>query len=131
MTEEELIKKLLKIEALHSGATTRGEKLSAFKAKERILKRIEECKPIDPPIEYKFTLQSVWNVRIFIALLARYNIEGYRRTRQRKTTVMARVSVSFVETVLWPEYVEIQNEVDHYFNSKVESIVKELKSKKG
>ena len=42
MTEEELFKKLLKIEALHSGATTAGEKLSASKAKERILKKIEE-----------------------------------------------------------------------------------------
>ena len=39
MTEEELIKKLLKIEALHSGAQTAGEKLSAFNAKERILKK--------------------------------------------------------------------------------------------
>lgn len=130
MTEYELIQKLLKIEALHSGATTEGEKLSASKAKERILKRIEECKPVDPPIEYKFTLQSDWSVKIFVALLDRYNIRAYRKTRQRRTTVMARVSVSFVETVLWPEYVDIQDEVDKYFNAKVDNIVVELKNKK-
>ncbi len=131
MTEEELFKKLLKIEALYSGATTDGEKLSALNAKKRILKRIEESKPIDPPIEYKFTLQSIWNVKIFVALLDRYNIKAYRRPRQRRTTVMAKVSVSFVETVLWPEYVEIQNEVDNYFSAKVDNIVIELMNKKG
>lgn len=36
---------------------------------------------------------------------------------------MTEVSVSFVETVLWPEYLEIQEEVDN--------IVIELKNQKG
>ena len=130
MTEEELILKLMKIEALHAGATTHGEKLSAFKAKERILKKIEEYKPLDPPIEYKFTLNSHWGVRVFVALLDRYNIKAYRRPRQRKTTILAKVSVSFAETVLWPEYLEIQNEVDSYFDAKVDNIVIKLRSQK-
>ncbi len=130
MTEDELIKKLLKIEALYSGAATDGEKASAFKARERILKRIEQCKPVDPPIEYKFTLHNGWSVRIFVALLERYGIKAYRKPRQRRTTVMARVSVSFVNTVLWPEYEAIQDEVDNYFDAKVDDIVIGLKSRK-
>ncbi len=127
MTEEELIKKLLKIEALYSGAATPGEKSSALKAKERIIKRIEECKPVDTPVEYKFTLHNGWSVRIFVALLERYGIKAYRKPRQRRTTVMAKVSISFVESVLWPEYEEIQKQVDDYFDAKVDDIVIGLK----
>lgn len=126
MTEKELIEKLLKIEALHSGAKTEGEKVSAFKAKERILKKIEECKPIDPPVEYKFSLHNEWSVKILIALLRRYNIKPYRKHRQRYTTVMAEVSVTFVESTLWPEYSAIQKEVNEYFNEKVDSIISNL-----
>lgn len=117
-------------EALYAGAATEGEKVSAYKAREKILARIEEYKPLDPPVEYKFTLTSDWAVRIFISLLERYGLRAYRKPRQRRTTVMARVSVSFVEDVLWPEYTEIQDEVDRYFDAKVDDIIINLKSKK-
>lgn len=130
MTDRELIEKLLKIEALYAGAKTDGEKISAFNAKQRILKKIEEYIPIDPPVEYQFSLNNQWSVRLFAALLNRYDIKAYRKPRQRKTTLMANVSVSFVTTVLWPEYLEIQGEVDKYFNEKIDSIVSGFKSSK-
>ena len=129
MTEKELLEKLLKIEALHAGAKTSGERDSAFKAKQRIMKRMEEIAPIDPPIEYTFSLQNKWSVQVFIALLDRYNIKAYRKYRQRRTTVMADVSVSFVEEVLWPEYEEIQSEIDKYFDAKIDNVIDKLKNK--
>ena len=130
ISERSLIEKLLKIEALYSGAKTPGEKNSALKAKERILKKIEEAGSIDPPVEYKFTLTSDWSVRVFVALLNRYGIKAYRRPRQRRTTVLARVSVSFVEKTLWPEYEEIQEEIDNYFDAKIDDIVIRLMNDK-
>lgn len=129
MTENELLEKLMKIEALHSGATTAGEKDSAFKAKQRILKKIEEASSVDPPVEYKFTLHNEWSVRVFVALLNRYGIKAYRKPRQRRTTVLAKVSVSFVEKTLWPEYIEIQDEIDRYFDAKIDDVVIKLGNK--
>ena len=50
MDEATLIEKLLKIEALFAGATTAGEKVSADLARERILQRLQESLPQDPPV---------------------------------------------------------------------------------
>lgn len=129
VTDRDLLEKLMKIEALHAGAKTDGERDSAFKAKQRILKKIQDAVVVDPPIEYKFTLHNGWSVRVFVALLERYGIKPYRRPKQRRTTVLAKVSVSFVDNVLWPEYLEIQDEIDNYFDAKIDNVVIRLKNK--
>ena len=49
MTEErQLIKKLQSIESLFAGATTPGERKAATNALERIRKRLEENRKVDP-----------------------------------------------------------------------------------
>ena len=55
MDEATLIEKLLKIESLFAGAATEGERTSAERSRQRILKRLDELLPQDPPVEYKFT----------------------------------------------------------------------------
>jgi hypothetical protein len=59
MNESILIEKLMKVEALFAGATTPGERLSADLARQRILMRLKELLPKDPPIEYKFTFTDI------------------------------------------------------------------------
>ena len=49
----------MKVEALFAGATTPGERLSADLARQRILMRLKELLPKDPPIEYKFTFTDI------------------------------------------------------------------------
>ncbi len=90
--EVSLIEKLIRIEALYSGATTEGEKDAAANAIQRIRDRLEKIQKIDPPVEYKFTMSDMWSRKLFIALLRRYGIKPYRYYRQRHTTVMAKVS---------------------------------------
>jgi len=125
MREEDLIRKLQSIEALFAGATTSAEKAAAGLAKERILARLKEVEKRDPPVEYKFTNHSMWSRRLLIALLRRYGIRPYRYSRQRYTTVMARVSASFVEETLWPEFVELDRLLEEHLDEVTDRIIRE------
>ena len=52
MDETTLIEKLIKIEAVFAGAATEGERVSAERARQRILLRLKELLKKDPPIEF-------------------------------------------------------------------------------
>ncbi len=109
MNEQKLIEKLRLIEALFSGATTKGEKIAAELARERILDRLRLMEKEEPSVEYRFSMTDMWSRKVFVALLRRYRIKPYRYSRQRYTTVMARVSERFVDETLWPEFQEISD----------------------
>ncbi|MDQ6975205.1 MAG: hypothetical protein Q9M22_01420 [Mariprofundaceae bacterium] len=115
--EEKLLEKLRKIEALHAGAATDGERDAAKSALGRMKKRIAEYKTIDPPIEYQFSLGNKWSVRLMTALLRRYDIKPYRRYRQRRTTLMAVISPSFVEEKLWPEFQALDKTLEEHIDA--------------
>ena len=124
MNEATLIEKLIKIEALFAGATTTGEKVSAERARERILMRLKELLQNDPPIEYKFTFPDMWSRKVFTALLRRYDLKPYRYYRQRYTTVMVQVPKTFVDETLWPEFQKISSELDMYLQEVTDRVVK-------
>lgn len=105
MSERQIIDKLSKLHALHFGAQTEGERISAIRAKARILKNINNN------IEYKFTLQHEINADIFISLLNNYDIHEYRTPKQKNTTIIAKVPGVFVDNILWPEYLATPNRV--------------------
>ena len=121
--EQKLIEKLQRIEALFAGAATTGEKVAASNARSRIQERLKEVQKLDPPVEYKFTIRDVWSKKLFLALLRRYGIKPYRYYRQRNTTVMARVPVSFVEETLWPEYQELDQTLRAYLEEVTERVI--------
>jgi len=123
--DKKLAEKLIKIEALFAGAATEGERMAAETAIERIKKRLEECKQIDPPVEYKFSLSNTWSRRLFVALLRRYDIKPYRRYRQRHTTVMANISKKFVNDTLWPEFLELDRALKEHLDKITNSIISE------
>lgn len=131
MDEARLFEKLARIEALYAGATTDGERVAAGLARERILARLREVEALDPPVEYRFSLGDVWSRRVFLALLRRYEIRPYRYPRQRRTTVMARVSRRFVDETLWPEYQEIDKTLRAYLSEVTDRVVREVLSGDG
>ena len=126
MNEQELIKKLQKIEALFAGAGTAGERLSAELARQRIQKRLEEIISADPPIEYKFTFPDQWNRKVFLALLRRYELRPYRFKGQRYTTVMVQVPRKFVDDTLWPEFLELSSQLEEYLSRTTERIISQV-----
>ena len=79
----------------------------------------------DPPVEFKFTMSDDWSRRLFTALLRRYGIQPYRYRGQRHTTVMARVSKSFVDQTLWPEFLELSNVLQKYLSDVTERVIRQ------
>ena len=120
-----LIETLQCIEALYAGATTPGERDAAANARDRMRARLEDVQQSDPPVEYKFTLSNMWSRKLFVALLRRYSITPFRYYRQRYTTVMARVSVSFVDETLWPEFKKLDETLHCYLDDVTDRIISE------
>ena len=125
MDEAKLIEKLRRIEALHAGATTPGERVAAAGARKRILARLAEVQVADPPIEYRFTIVDPWSRQVFNALLRRYSLRPYRYARQHRQTVMVRVSRRFVDETLWPEFDSLSTELSGYLLEVTERVVRE------
>ncbi|MFN3197639.1 MAG: hypothetical protein ACE366_04315 [Bradymonadia bacterium] len=100
MDEEKLLEKLRRIEALHAGASTEGERAAAAHARERIRARLEAARSKEAPVEYRFSMDDMWSRKVFVALLRRYGLRPYRYHGQRYTTVMVMVPESFVEETL-------------------------------
>jgi hypothetical protein len=122
---ERLLETLRRIEALHAGAATEGERAAADAARQRIAARLREHIVTDPPVEYRFTLDNHWSRKLFIALLRRYGIRPYRYPRQRYTTVMARVPVSFVADTLWPEFEQLSAALETHLDQVTDDIIKQ------
>ncbi len=123
MDEAKLIDKLRKIEALFAGATTDGEQEAADRARQRILERLAAVQVADPPIEFRFSMPDMWRRRLFVALLRRYALSPYRFYGQRHTTVMVRVSRSFCNETLWPEYLRLSEALEAHLAEITERVV--------
>lgn len=121
----QLLERLRRVEALHARTDVAGERDAAANAIKAIRSQLAQKEQHDPPVEYKFSLPDDWSRRLFTALLRRYGIEPYRYRGQRRTTVMARVSKSFVDDTLWPEYVELDDILKEYLSDITDRVIQE------
>lgn len=117
--------KLRKIEALFAGAATPGEKASAGAAAERIRDRLNKLGGSEPPIEIKYSLPDPWSRRLFIALCRRYGLKPFRYTRMRRQTIIVRGPRSFLESVLWPEFVQLDEALVHFLTEITDKVIRE------
>jgi len=124
-TEKELREKLRKIAALFEGATTTGEREAAAAASKRVLAALNVAEKVEPTIEMQFGLSDRWSRLLFTALCRRYKLKPYRYPRQRYTTVVVRAPRTFIETTLWPEYLELEAALNSYLNEATERIIRE------
>lgn len=126
MTEDQLLEKLRRIEALFVAPGSEGERLAAAEAKERMLRRLREAESADPPVEYKFTLADAWENRLFRALCRRFGLKPYRYAGQRYTTVMLRVSRRFVDETLWPEFQALSATLSEHLDAVTTRVIAEV-----
>jgi len=117
MSIHALREKLRKIEALFAGAGTPGERDAAEAALERMRVRLKDLERRDPPIELQFSLPDRWSRILFTALCRRYGLEPYRYRRQRRTTLMVRAPRQFTQEVLWPEFNELNGDLQTYLHA--------------
>lgn len=135
-----LIEKLRKIESLFDRPGTDGERQAAGEARDRLRARLRELgmdpgaarRPADhagrrpqaeQPREYAFRIHDPWARKLFLALLRRYGIRPYRRPRQHRSTIMARVTPSFVDRTLWPQYEKLQETLSAWLRDVTEKVI--------
>ncbi|HWB74071.1 MAG TPA: hypothetical protein VG755_03930 [Nannocystaceae bacterium] len=125
MTEAELLRKLMQVEALFAGTTWAGEREAAANARDKLRAKLDELSKSDAPVEHKFTLRDTWSVRLLIALFRRYGISPYRRKGQHATTVMAKVPKKFLLETLWPEFEQLSETLAQYLSEVTERVIAE------
>jgi hypothetical protein len=121
----QLLEILRRSESLHARTDVQGEREAAANAIKAIRARLAKLEESDPPVEYKFSMADDWSRRLFTALMRRYDIEPFRYRGQRYTTVMARVSKSFVDETLWPEFCELDNALKAYLSDVTDRVIRE------
>ena len=117
--------KLRKIEALFAGAATAGEKAAAGAAADRIRARLREEEKREKPVEIRFSLADPWARHMFIALCRRYGLRPYRYPRMRRQSVIVRAPETFVNTILWPEFEEINAALGEYLAVVTDRVIRE------
>jgi len=123
--EAALRDKLRKIESLFAGAATAGEKAAAGAAADRIRARLQEEEKREKSIEIRFSLPDPWSRQMFIALCRRYGLRPYRFPRMRRQSVMVRAPQTFLNTVLWPEFQEINAALTEYLAQVTDKVIRD------
>ena len=117
----DLEEKVRKIEALIDRAGSQGERAAAKEAKRRLSER-----QVEPPVEYRVRLDGSWGVKLFYELCLKYRVRPVRKKGQRQTTVVVNVTSAFMKETLWPEYQQLQAELDHQIHVAMAPIVARL-----
>ena len=126
MNDETLLRdKLRKIEALFAGAATAGEKAAAGAAADRIRARLKEEEKREQSVEIRFSLPDPWSRQMFIALCRRYGLRPYRYPRMRRQSVIVRAPETFLNTVLWPEFQQINAALHDYLAQVTDKVIRE------
>lgn len=124
-TESQLRETIQKIRALFERAGSEGEKIAAEAALSRLNRSLKKARKEEPLVEMQFSLRDYWSRRLFLALCRSYSLDPYRYKGQRHNTVMLRVKKSFVNEILWPEFVKINTTLSEYLNSITDRIIAE------
>lgn len=120
--KNDLHERLAKLENLFRRAGTAGERDAAGAAIDRLKERLK-TERTTLEVELKLSLPDVWSVRLFIAVCRKHNVRPYRYPRQRRTTVMVRISERFFDDVVWAEFSRLQTELEIYFEETVDHLI--------
>ncbi|MEM6320043.1 MAG: hypothetical protein AAF960_20390 [Bacteroidota bacterium] len=117
-----LIDKIKKIEALIAGAATEGEAQTALAAKRRVQERIAQ----QQVKEYTLYTPDTWHKKLLMALCRKYGIAPYRYHRQKYTTVMVQINETFLNEVLWEEYLEYAELLEKLVTEITDDLIKKI-----
>ena len=123
--EQALREKLRKIEALFAGAATKGEKVAAGAAADRIRERLDQASEKEKPIETKFSIPDIWSRQLFTALSRRYGLRPFRYRRMHRQSLIIRAPKSFIDQTLWPEFEELSAALSDYLAEITERVIRE------
>jgi hypothetical protein len=124
MDETALHEKLRKIEALHAGTSSDGEREAARLAAERIRARLAEMRSREPDIVMSYRLPDPWKRKLFVALCRRYGLKPYRHERQRHSTVQVVAPMTFHQKTLWPEFVALADALHEHLEEITQRVIR-------
>ena len=122
--EADLLDKLRKVEALFAGAKTPGEKAAAGQAADKIRARLRQAESRESPVEIRFSVPDPWSRQLFCALCRRYGIKPYRYPRMQRQSILVRAPRSFVDSVLWPEFQQLEPVLRNYLAEVTETVIR-------
>lgn len=125
MDEASLREKLRRIEALHAGTTSDGEREAARQAAERIRARLAEARAVEPDVTLTYFVLDPWKRKLFVALCRRYGLRPFRRPRQRHSTVQVTAPETFHNRILWPEFNALATELEIHLAEVTDRVVRE------
>ncbi len=122
--DEQLRKKLAKVEALFRQAGSPGERAAAGAAAERLRGRLADAeRDSGPESELQFSLPDMWSIRLFVAVCRKHGLRPFRYKRQRRTTVMVRARERSFDRVVWAEFSRLQTELQLYFEDVTDHLI--------
>ena len=80
---------------------------------------------VQKPVEVRFSLPDPWSRRLFIALCRRYGLRPYRYPRMRQQSVVVNAPASFLDNVLWPEFLQIDEALGDYLAAVTDKVIRE------
>ena len=119
--QDDIRKKLEKLEALFARGATAGERAAAGAALERLNSRLDAG--VEPEVEFQYSLPDAWAVKIFVALCRKHGVHPYRYPRQRRTTIMVKVQKSEFEQTVMAEFNALHSELVAYFKDTVDHLI--------
>ena len=122
----DLLERIKKIEALINGATTAGEQTAAISAKDRLLKKNPTLEIDKDVYEYKLFASDSWHKKLLLAICRKYGVLPYRYKRQKYTTVMVNINGTFLNDVLWPEYLEYSNHLEKLVEEVTDGLINKI-----
>lgn len=121
--EARILEKLKRVMALFAGTDVEGERAAAEATALRLQQRLDTLRRSNPDSEYRFTISDPWSRRLLLALLRRQGLKPYRYRGQRYSTIMVKVSAAYVDEVLWPEYVQLDNILREYLEDITSKLI--------
>ena len=95
--------------------------------------RIADIQPFVNPLKTdrfdligdRSSLRNPWSHRLFVALCRRYGLKAYRYRRMRYTTVCVKAPRSFLDKVLWPEFLQLDAALTEHLTGITDRIIRE------
>jgi hypothetical protein len=125
MLEETLVQRLRKLEALHAGTSSDGEREASRLAAERIRARLAELRDREQEVELLYRLPDPWTRQLFVALCRRYGLRPFRERGRRSSTVQVRAPQTFLDRTLHPEFLVLAAELETHLRELTERVIRE------
>jgi len=94
-------------------------------AKSRLDKRRKEEQKLEEA-EYSLYTQDSWHKKLLLAICRKYGIQPYRYKRQKYTTVMIKIDETFLNNVLWPEYLEYSRHLEVLVEEITDNLIRRI-----